>query len=181
MSLDPLQRIAISIGILAGIATILSFVIPLPAPFNYTFLAITVVVLLVAAFWHGRQKSSDKATKIFGPAVAQDESEVLYDKTFVVKKNEFEPLRVDCTRGDVISLIAKANGPFNWYLLDKQNFSKYEKGLVRVSSDAAGTSTLNEKRDIKARNLGPYYLIVENARKEDISVEILISLSHKSQ
>lgn len=47
-----LQRVSLVCGILAGLATIFSFVLRLPDPLNYSLAVITVVVLAVSILWN---------------------------------------------------------------------------------------------------------------------------------
>jgi hypothetical protein len=177
-AMEPLQRIALVSGIIAGLATIYSFATRLPNPLNYSLFTLTVIVLLIAAIWHGlpsRPKATLDSREVEGKTTR---TKKLYDKSFVVKRGEYEPFQFDCVRGDIVSISAKSDGKFNWYIFRPGPFSKYREGRVRLSPDDGGSNVLEEEKDFKARTYGPFFLVVENATNFSISVRLHMVLTH---
>ena len=183
--MEPLQRVAFAVGIFAGLATIYSFLARLPDPLNYSMFGFSVVVLLLAAFWHRLRPEHDKPMTEMQPSITPEKrpeypgrTKKLYDKSFKVKKGEYEPFSFDCVRGDVVSIVAESDGAFDWYIFDPSNFSKFQRGLMRFEWEDAGTNTLSEKKDFKARKYGPFYLVIDNVEKVEIHVNLIMTLTY---
>ncbi len=75
---------------------------------------------------------------------------------------------------EMLEMMIKSDGPVNWYLMSKSEYSHYRKNTDDFDYTDGTPDVTKESKSLMARRKGSHYLIIENEENDDVSVSLTL-------